>query len=234
MRLADVLERAGVLPAAVDVMPSGLDSTVLVNGVDAGHVRRPIPVAKALDDALLAYAMNGKPLPLDHGYPLRLVVPGWVGVANVKWVGQIEVSATPLFSVWNTTQYVLTGPTYSGSPPLTTQAVKSAFELPRGAVFPAGRLQILTGRSWSGNAAIGRVDVSADGGTTWKPARLHGANVPKAWARWSFEWTPPAAGAYTLQARATDTTGAVQPVTVPFNDAGYGFSAIVRHPVVVT
>jgi hypothetical protein len=135
--------------------------------------------------------------------------------------------------VWNTTQYVLTGPTYSGSPVLTTQAVKSAFELPIGAVFPTGRLQILTGRSWSGNAAIRQVDVSTDGGTTWKHARFHGVNVPRAWARWSFEWTPPAAGAYTLQARATDTTGAVQPVTVPFNDAGYGFSAIVRHPVVV-
>ena len=74
-------------------------------------MRRPLPVAKALDDALLAYEMNGKPLPLDHGYPLRLVVPGWIGVANIKWVGQIEVADAPLFSVWNTTQYVLTGPT---------------------------------------------------------------------------------------------------------------------------
>ena len=143
------------------------------------------------------------------------------------------MSATPLFSLWNTTQYVLTGPTYSGSPVLTTQAVKSAFELPVGAVFPAGRLQILTGRSWSANGAIRRVDVSTDGGSTWKPAQLHGANVPRAWARWRFGWTPPAAGQYTLRARATDTTGAVQPVTVPFNDAGYGFSAVVAHRVSV-
>ena len=228
-----MLERAGLLSSAVDVMPAGLDSTVLVNGVDAGHVRRPIPVSKALDDALLAYAMNGRPLPLDHGYPLRLVVPGWIGVANIKWVGQIEVSATPLFSLWNTTQYVLTGPTYTGSPLLTTQAVKSAFELPAPLFLPAGRPQILTGRSWSGNAAIKRVDVSTDEGSTWKPAQLYGANVPKAWARWRFDWTPAAAGQYTLQARATDTTGAVQPVSVPFNDAGYGFAAIVKHPVVV-
>src|SRR6478735_1926036 len=159
VRLADVLERAGLLASAVDVMPAGLDSTVLANGLEAGHVRRPIPVSKALDDALLAYGMNVKPLPLDHGYPLRLVVPGWIGVANIKWVGQIEVSATPLFSLWNTTQYVLTGPTYSGSPVLTTQAVKSAFELPVGAVFPAGRQQILNGRSWSANSAIRRADI---------------------------------------------------------------------------
>ena len=101
-------------------MPAGLDGTVVAGGVDAGHVRRPIPASKALNDALLAYEMNGQPLPYDHGFPVRLVVPGWVGVANIKWVGQIEVSATPLFSLWNTTQYVLTGPTYTGSPPVTT------------------------------------------------------------------------------------------------------------------
>ena len=119
---------------------------------------------------LLAYEMNGKPLPYDHGFPLRLVLPGWIGVANIKWVGQIEVSATPLFSVWNTTQYVLTGPLL-GSPPLTSQVVKSAFELPFGAHLPAGRLQVLTGRSWSGEGAIKRVDISTDGGSTWSPAR---------------------------------------------------------------
>ena len=201
MRLADVLERAGVLPAAVDVMPAGLDSTVLVNGVDAGHVRRPIPVAKALDDALLAYAMNGKPLPLDHGYPLRLVVPGWIGVANIKWVGQIEVSATPLFSVWNTTQYVLTGPTYSGLAAADDAGREERVRAAGGAVFPAGRLQILTGRSWSGNGAIRRVDVSTDGGSTWKPAQLHGANVPKAWARWRFELDAARRGLHAAGAR---------------------------------
>jgi DMSO/TMAO reductase YedYZ molybdopterin-dependent catalytic subunit len=116
--LSTVLDNAGLLPAAVDVMPSGLDGNVVVAGVDAGHVRRPIPVSKALNDVLLAYEMNGEPLPFDHGYPVRLVVPGWVGVANIKWVGQIEVSTAPLVSLWNTTQYVLTGPTYAGAVPV--------------------------------------------------------------------------------------------------------------------
>ena len=102
VRSAEVLERAGI--SARGRRPArGLDATVVTGGVDYGHVRRPLPVAKALDDVLLAYEMNGEPLPPDHGFPLRLVVPGWVGIANIKWVGQIEVSDQPLFSPWNTT-----------------------------------------------------------------------------------------------------------------------------------
>ncbi len=231
--LSAVLEKAGILSSAVDVMPTGLDSNVVVSGVDAGHVRRPLPASKALNDVLLAYEMNGQPLPWDHGYPVRFVVPGWVGVANVKWVGQIEVSTTPLFSLWNTTQYVLTGPTYTGSPPVTAQVVKSAFELPYGAQLSAGKAQVLAGRSWSGSGSIKKVDVSVDGGATWAPASLHGANIANAWGRWNFTWTPPAPGNYTLRARATDTAGNVQPASVPFNDGGYLFGAIVQHPVVV-
>jgi DMSO/TMAO reductase YedYZ molybdopterin-dependent catalytic subunit len=142
VRLSEVLERAGITKSAVDVMPQGLDGNVVVNGVDYGQVRRPLPVAKALDDALLAYEMNGVPLPPDHGFPLRLVVPGWVGISSIKWVGQIEVSDQPLFSLWNTQQYRLLGTGYpADSPPLTSQVVKSAWELARGAssALPAAR-----------------------------------------------------------------------------------------------
>jgi len=233
--LSEVLERAGIRKNAVDVMPAGLDSTVISGGVDAGHVRRPMPVSKAREDVLLAYEMNGEPLPLDHGFPLRAVVPGWVGIASIKWIGQIEVSASPLFSLWNTAQYRFIGPSYPpDSPPLTSQVVKSAFELARGAQFTVGSEQVLTGRSWSGYAPIDRVDVSMDNGATWKPAKLHGRRHEDAWARWSFRWTPTAAGAYNLQARATDKSGATQPTTVPFNSGGYLFGAVVNDPVTVS
>ena len=100
--LSAVLERAGVRPDAVDVMPEGLDNRVSADGADQGHVRRPLPIAKALDDALLAFEMNGEELPPDHGFPARIVVPGWIGVASIKWVGSIEVSSTPLSSPWST------------------------------------------------------------------------------------------------------------------------------------
>ena len=139
--------------------------------------------------------------------------------------------AKTIYSLWNTTQYVLTGPSYPGSPPVTTQVVKSAFELAFGAQLKAGVAQMLTGRSWSGAGTIKRVDVSTDGGTTWAPAQLNGANVPRAWARWTFGWAPPGAGSYTLEARATDSAGNVQPTTSPFNDGGYLFGAVVRHLV---
>src|SRR5690606_38781496 len=98
--LSALLDRAGVRADAVDVMPEGLDPEV----EDSGRVRRPLPVEKALDDVLVVYEMNGEPLPPDHGYPARLLVPGWIGIANIKWVGRIEVATEPLFSAWNTTQ----------------------------------------------------------------------------------------------------------------------------------
>lgn len=152
----------------------------------------------------------------------------------VKWVARIEVADHALFSAWNTTQYRLTGPTYPpDSPPLTNQAVKSAFELPFGAQLKAGRPHLLTGRSWSGRAPIERVDVSVDGGRHFKRAQLHGANLPNSWVRWRFPLTPRAPGPLELQVRATDRVRRTQPATVPFDDAGYLFWAVVKHPVQV-
>ena len=232
--LSEVLERAGMTKAAVDVLPPGLDPNVVTGGVDLGKVRRPLPVAKALDDVLLAYEMNGAQLPPDHGFPVRLVVPGWVGIASIKWLGQIEVSSRPLFSPWNTTSYRMFGPDYpADSPPLTSQPVKSALELARGAVLPLHERTTLTGRAWSGTAAIRRVEVSIDQGATWADASLYGANRPGAWVRWRFKFEPRSPGDYELWTRATDEDGRTQPASVPFNTFGYLYSAVVRHPVVV-
>jgi DMSO/TMAO reductase YedYZ molybdopterin-dependent catalytic subunit len=221
--LGDVLERARVRADAVDVLPVGLDDPYVTGGVDYGRVRRPLPVTKALDDVLLAYEMNGETLPPDHGFPLRLVVPGWIGIASIKWLGSLDVSLEPVTTAWNSRWY----------PGLSVQPVKSAFELAWGAALRAGRCLTLHGRSWSGHAPIRRVEVSADGGATWRRARLRGPNRRYGWARWEIDWTPPP-GAHELLARATDGTGLVQPDAVPFNDGGYQFWAVVRHPVVAS
>ncbi|MFD3311854.1 sulfite oxidase [Streptomyces sp. NPDC058694] len=235
VRLADVLRRAGLSPYAVDVQPRGLDAEYISGGENLGRVRRPLPLAKALGDVLLAYEMNGERLPHDHGYPVRVLVPSWIGIASIKWVGDIEVSAQPLFSPWNTTFYRLFGPAHpeGGSAPITRQVTKSAFELASGATFTAGQRHVLHGRSWSGAGGVARVDVSTDAGASWRPARLHDRPGAGAWSRWSLSWRPDAPGATHLLARATDTAGRTQPDTAVPNTQGYLFDAVVRHPVSV-
>ncbi|MWA01305.1 molybdopterin-dependent oxidoreductase [Actinomadura sp. LD22] len=233
--LSAVLERAGLTPQAVDILPRGLDADFVDEGENLGRVRRPLPVAKALKDVLLAYEMNGAPLPPDHGFPVRLVVPSWVGVANIKWLGDIQVADEPLHSPWNTRYYRLFGPGYppEGSAPLTRMNVKSAFELPWDASLPA-HTQVLHGRSWSGTGRVTKVEVSADGGRTWRRARVHDRHTAAhGWVRWEFPWRPDGRGRHELLARATDDTGASQPSTAPYNTLGYLFGAVVRHPVTV-
>jgi DMSO/TMAO reductase YedYZ molybdopterin-dependent catalytic subunit len=180
--------------------------------------------------------MNGQTLPQDHGFPVRVLVPGWVGVANVKWVGRIEVSEQPLWSAWNTESYVLVGPGYKPSPPakgpvLSLQTVKSAFELQWDGQIPAGP-RLLRGRSWSGHGKIRSVDVSLDRGVTWRPARLREPNIEKAWVRWDIDWNA-LPGSYSLRARATDERGNVQPAATPWNEQGYLYGGIIGYPTTV-
>jgi DMSO/TMAO reductase YedYZ molybdopterin-dependent catalytic subunit len=226
--LREVLERAEVKRTARDVMPEGLDEK---------QVKRPMPIEKAMaDDTLLVYAMNGHPLPPDHGFPLRMLLPGWVGIAHIKWVGRIEVSEQPLYSEYNTKRYVLIGPDYEPHPPalgpmLTTQKVKSAFELPWDGEISSGR-RLLRGRSWSGEGRISKVDVSLDGGQTWQQARLREPNMDLAWVRWDVDWDA-RPGTHKLQARATDNKGNTQPDRIPLNEEGYAHWAVVTHSITV-
>ncbi len=227
--LREVLDRVGVQQTARDVMLEGLDEK---------RVRRPIPITKAMaDDTLLVYAMNGQVLPPDHGFPFRALVPGWPGVANIKWIGRIEVSDQPLFSPWNTEDYVMIGAAYppqspSKGPIVTSLNVKSAFELAWDAKLLAGA-HLLRGRSWSAHGTITKVEVSLDNGKTWQLARLRDPNISQAWVRWDINWNA-RPGNYNLQARATDDQGNTQPVSVPFNEKGYLYGAVISHPVSVS
>lgn len=211
--LKAVLDLAGVRPDAVEVLATGLDDPV----EGKGHVRHAIPLSKALDDALIAYEMNGVPLPPDHGYPARLVVPGWVGIASIKWLGDIEVGTRPF-----------TSPFATG---VTTLSVKSAFELPWPATVAHGRRHVLRGRSWSGRAGIAKVEVSTDGGRTWQKAFHRRGN--RAWTPWHVEWCPREKGPGVLLARAVDHNGYRQPESKPYHHMGNLFDAIVAHPVIV-
>ena len=227
--LREILDRAGLKKTARDAMPEGLDDL---------KVRRPMSVAKALEeDTLLVYAMNGQPLPSDHGSPARVLTPGWIGVANIKWVGRIEVSEEPLFSSWNTETYVMIGPDFKPSPPakgpiLSTQSVKSALELAWGGEIRAGR-RLIRGRSWSPFGGIAKVEYSLDHGASWQTVRLREPNIPRAWVRWDFDWEA-RAGKQAIRVRATDDKGNAQPDKVPFNEQGYLYNTTVDHPVTVT
>ena len=193
MRLRTVLRRIGLDPSAVSIMATGLDAKYVSGGVDYGPVRRPFPVSKALDDALLVWGADGRELLPDHGYPIRLVLPGWVGIGSIKWLGSLEVSTTEQTSPWNTTWYRMSGGNYPpDSPPLTVNPVRSAFELAWGEQLVRRHVVTVTGRSWSGAGQIARVDVSTDGGTTWD--RVHESRCERSggWTQWSYEWHRPA------------------------------------------
>lgn len=233
--LSVLLERAGIRDDAVDLLPRGLDRPFVRDGVDYGRVRRPLPVSKAMKDVLVAYEMNGHPLRPEHGFPARLVVPDWVGVASIKWLGDIEVSTGPLHSPWDTDFYRLFGLGHppEGSAPLTTVPIKSAFEISPHAKIAKGREYLLTGRSWSGNGAIRAVEVSTDGGREWRSARLVGPRQAHTWAQWEFPWSPELRGPAELMARATDERGVTQSLGAPYNSKGYLFGAVVRHPVTI-
>jgi sulfane dehydrogenase subunit SoxC len=231
VRLSELLQRAGIKSNAVDVMPAGFDST---------QVRRPMPVDKAMaDDTILAYMMNGDLLPMDHGFPARVLTPGWVGVANIKWVNKITVSNTPQTSDWNTKLYILVGPDYTATPPalgpaLNTQVLKSALCLPFPATLRAGSQKVV-GYAWSPSGKIAKVDVSLDGGSSFQPATLTGPNIERAGTRWEFSFNAQP-GSMSITPRATDDQGNAQyPVSQQkWNQQGYIFGAMVPHPVTVS
>jgi sulfane dehydrogenase subunit SoxC len=230
VRLGELLKRAKIIDKATDVLLVGLDGL---------PTSRPIPVSKAIeDDTLLAYIMNGQILPLEHGFPLRAIVPGWVGAASVKWVTKIVVSTKPVQVVNNTEKYVLTGPDYSSLSPakkaLTNQLIKSACCLPWPATLEGGHRHI-TGYAWSPFGKIARVDVSIDQGKNFDQAILTGPNIERAGTRWEyhFEAVP---GEITIMPRATDEKGNTQfgITQQKWNQYGYLFGAMVPHPVTIT
>lgn len=228
--LRDLLDEAGIRPDATSVTAVGLDRPYVEDGVDHGHVRRSLPIDKALDDVLIAWGMNGEPLPVDHGFPVRLVVPGWVGIASIKWLGELRVTVEPEATPWETTWYRMHGPGWEGDAAvLGRMPVKSVVDTT--GPFRAGEPVTLRGRAWSGEAAIASVTVSLDGGASWQEARLVGDNIPSAWARWELDTSFDVPGEATLVTRAVDTTGRTQPEVAPDNEQGYLFCAPIRQRV---
>ncbi len=229
--LADVLRLAGVTNDAASVLLIGMD-----RGSAEGGFRRALPIERATHpDTLLAHRMNGEPLPRDHGFPLRAIVPGWIGASQIKWLSRIVVSRSPQWTRNNTTSYVLIGDDYpregqADGQVLSVQSIKSALALPWPAQLSPGRHR-LHGFAHSPSAAIARVAWSDDGGKSWHDATL-GQQRDYSWVKFEFEWSA-SSGNHKLLTRATDTNGTTQPDQVPFNEKGYLFNQPLPHPIKV-
>jgi len=217
--LSVLLEKAGLKAGALEVVLSGADEGELIEPPKTpGRIRfsRSLPLSKALsDEVILAFLMNGEPLGSQHGFPVRAIVPGWYGMASVKWLEQIEVVDQPFQGYWQTAEYSqwkrLAGEPVSA--PVAEMQTKSQIARPgrNERITPGTRYRIF-GAAWSGEANIAQVDVSTDGGKRWSAAHLLGEQLPFTWRLWEFEWQVPSKpGRYELMSRATDDSGTIQP-----------------------
>ena len=237
--LAPLLEEAGLAGDAVEIVFTGLDRGV-EGGVPQAY-ERSLTVDQALrSDALLAWGIGDAPLPPQHGFPLRLVVPGWYGMTNVKWLSRITAVDAPFTGYQQARGYRMRSSKDDPGTPITRILPRALMRPPgvpdfmtRRRFVPAGTPVALEGRAWSGHGEIVRVEVSTDGGATWTDAALGDAPGPHAWRAWSHTWDPPAPGDYELACRATDSAGHTQPDTAPWNLGGYANNAVQRVPVTV-
>jgi DMSO/TMAO reductase YedYZ molybdopterin-dependent catalytic subunit len=235
--LKAVLDAAGVDPSAVEVVFTGADHGI-ERGVEQDY-QRSLPVAEAMDeDLLLAYAMNGAPLPPQHGFPLRLIVPGWYGMAHVKWLVGIELVSEPFTGFQQAVAYRFRQtPDEPGEP--VTRIGPRALMIPPGfpdflsrtRVVRPGRVE-LRGRAWSGGQPVTAVEVSIDSGRSWSAAELEPLGEHRwAWRSWRFAWEA-SPGEYVLMARAITEGGEVQPHEQNWNRGGFANNAAQRVEVV--
>jgi DMSO/TMAO reductase YedYZ molybdopterin-dependent catalytic subunit len=236
--LAGLLEEASVRKGAVEVLFTGLD-----RGVEGGEEQayaRSLVLDEALrSEAILAYEVNGAPLPPQHGFPLRLVVPGWYGMTSVKWLARISLLDAPFDGYQMRHSYRVRLDEDEPGDPITRIAPRSLVIPPgipeftsRARVVEAGTCE-LSGRAWSGESEVVAVDVSTDGGETWAPAELGEPTLGRwAWRSWRYAWEAEP-GEHELCCRARDAAGNEQPLEPPWNVGGYKNNAVQRVAVTV-
>lgn len=238
VRVADLLKKAGVKPEAKYGTANGMDMGV---GKTPDFIRS-VPMRKLMHEAtLIALEMNGVPIPELHGFPARLIIPGWDGASWVKWVNDLNLSAEPDKGFYFATAYkhpnYSVGPGGSAKPEdmqvIEGMAVMSFFSRPLDqSKVRAGSVE-LRGMAYGGENRITRVEVSVDGGAKWSLAKLGAEDFPFAWRTFSYDWKPSRKGYYVLCARATDSAGRVQPIETEWNPSGYLWNAIDRIGVTV-
>ena len=233
--LAPILAEAGVRPETVELVFMGAD-----RGIQGGREEdygRALSVADAMrPEVMLVWAMDGQPLPPQHGFPVRLLVPGWYGMTSVKWLTSIDAVAEPYQGYQQTVAYQYASDKDDPGEPAQRMRVRALMVPPgipeyltRMRVVEAGPTRLI-GRAWSGSGSITRVEVGVDG--VWSDAALAPPVDAYAWRGWSLDW-PAGPGEHELTCRATDETGAVQPLEAPWNYRGLGNNAVQRVQVTV-
>jgi DMSO/TMAO reductase YedYZ molybdopterin-dependent catalytic subunit len=221
--LAGILEAAGVARQAVEVLFRGADAGPVADG---RHVQftRSLPLDAALAaDPLLAWDLNNEPLTREHGFPVRLVVPGWYGMAAVKWLEQIDVVTEPFAGFFQKEHYVYSEESgVTEGEPVRRIRVRALIASPASGASLEPGPQLIEGIAWSGHGPITRVEVSTDGGANWEEALLEPAPGRYGALRWSHSWSPQRSGSYTLLSRGTDASGNGQPASQRWNRLGYG------------
>lgn len=199
------------LASAIDKAHTNSDARfVRFSGADG--FSRTIPLAKAVHpDTLIAYQMNGEKLPVNHGFPVRALIPGWYGMDSVKWLRRVDVLTDdePGQEYVRQVRSLLAGRRPAGG--VTAMQVKSAFSRPLNGAILVGRRFTIRGAAWAGENRVRKVEVSTDGAKSWRPARMAGDPLPYAWAHWTYEWKIPAPSQYNLAVRAEDDAGRGQP-----------------------
>ena len=226
-RLSTVLRAAGVRAEGKHVWLEAADAAPTP---ETPRFLRSIPLAKAMDDTLLAWSMNGAPLPAVHGAPLRASVPGWYGMASTKWLTRIRVEEKPSDNHFMAKgyRYLYPGQASADVPPVEEIQVKSLITRPlANASVAPGKVRI-EGLAWAGPAGVRQVEVSIDEGRTWRPGGFTGEQAPMAWRTWTAEIDAPRAGRVTVMARATDGAGMTQPIAARPNASGYANNSIHR------
>ncbi len=230
--LKDLLNQAGVKPNAKHVCFEGFD---IPKGKAQIKFIRSIPIEKALNSTILAYEMNGDPLPLEHGFPLRALALGWTGANCVKWLTKITLLSAPVKGFFMDKVYRIfqKGEESASGKVVTSINIKSIITQPlNNEQVPVGMTPI-RGAAYAGEYGVKSVEVSIDDGQTWNPAKLLGLESPYAWRHWEYLWETKQKGVATIFSRATSTSGERQPKTATWNVLGYCNDGIKEHGITI-
>ena len=232
--LHNILDKSLLSEQVQEIRFTGADRGKIHSGETENYIRSlPVEIANH-PDTMVVWKMNGQDLPPQHGYPLRLIVPGWYGMASVKWLYEITAISQPFNGFFQSQEYVYIGE--EGTPdhtPVTNMRVRSIFTEPDdGAKISDDNIHV-TGIAWSGEGNVQKVEISFNGGDNWLPSNLHPSPTTYGITRWEFDWHPDRAGRHSIIAQATNSSGNTQPVQPVWNKGGYGNNGVHQIQIVV-